>query len=277
MHVHKLLPRFMLHTPAMKRARSRVLEFYAQIHASHTPAQRAGKRRDLVDDLMELHQGDPQFMPETNLGFAFIAPIIAGHYLGSATAFAIYELLANPDLRDRIVAEADALFAGGDPVGADFDVAAIDVTHRFVMETLRLHPVIPIHLRTAMNSFEVEGFEIPAYSGVVSAFTAPHFDEKHFKDPDTFDPERFAKPRNEHKQTVGAYAPFGIGTHTCGGARWTELQMAVNLLMIARHLELEMAPVNYKLKINPLPKLSPDKKFGFRVVRHRYPLEAATA
>ncbi|MCY3756238.1 MAG: hypothetical protein OXG96_00790 [Acidobacteria bacterium] len=42
----------------MKRYKARVLELYAQIHASHTPAQRHGKRRDLVDDLMELHQSD---------------------------------------------------------------------------------------------------------------------------------------------------------------------------------------------------------------------------
>ena len=274
-HVHRILPRFMLRTPTMKRAHSRVLDLYAQIHASHTPAQREGKRRDLVDDLMELHQADPQFLPETDLGFAFIAPIIAGHYLGSATAFAIYELLTNPDLRERIAAEADALFENGKPVAADFDQSAIDVTHRFVMETLRLHPVIPLHLRTAMNTFEIENFEIPAYSTVLVAFPVPHFDEQHFKDPDTFDIDRFAPPRNEHKQTSGAYAPFGVGTHTCGGARWTELQMAINLLLIAHHLELEMVPSNYKLKINPLPKLSPTKKFGFRVVRYRRPIETA--
>ncbi len=143
------------------------------------------------------------------------------------------------------------------------------------METLRLYPVVPIHLRTAMNAFEVEGMEIPAYSTVLVAFSAVHYDEKHFKDPDTFDIDRYAPPRNEHRQASGVYVPFGVGTHMCGGARWTELQMAVNLLLIARHLELEMVPADYKLKINPLPKLSPNRKFRFRVARHRYPIEKA--
>jgi len=272
--IHKFLPHFLLRTPAMKRALKRVLDLYAQIHASHTPAQRAGKRRDLVDDLMDLHYSDPQFLPETDLGFAFIAPIIAGHYLGSQTTFAIYEFIKNPDLRERIAAEADALFANGDPTAADLDVSAIDVTHRFIMETLRVHPVIPIHLRAVMNGFEVEGYKIPPHTTLMVAFTAAHFDERSFKDPDTFDIDRFAPPRSEHKQYPGAYAPFGIGTHTCGGARWSELQLAVNLLLIARHLELEMDPPNYKLGINPIPKMSPDKKFGFRVARHRHPFKA---
>ena len=271
-HVFGLLPKFTLRTPRMKRYKARVLELYTHIHASHTPGQRQGERRDLADDLLELHQADPQFLPETDLGFAFVAAIIAGHYTASATAFAIYELLANPDLRERVVAEADTLFSNGDPVAADLTPAAIDVTHRFIMESLRLHPVISAHRRTAMNSFEIDGLEIPPYSTVLIAFAAPHFLEKHFKDPYKFDIDRYLPPREEHRQ-VGAYAPFGTGTHMCSGRRWTELQMVANLLLVARHLDLEMVPANYKLKINPLPKLSPARSFKFRVKRHRHSIE----
>ena len=270
-HVFGLLPKFVLRTPRMKRYKANILNLYAEIHAAHTPAQREGKRRDLVDDLMDLHQSDPQFLPETDLGFAFIAPIIAGHYTGSEVAFAIYEMLANPDLHEKIVAEADALFADGDPTAKDLTPEAIDVTHRFAMEVLRLHPVIPVHRRTAMNSFEVDGLEIPPYSTVLIAFTAPHFMEKYYKDPDKFDIDRYAPPRDEHRQ-AGAYAPFGTGTHICGGRRWAELQIALNMLLIARHLELELVPRNYKLKLNPFPKLSPAKNFRFRVTRVRHPV-----
>ena len=63
-HVMQILPKFTLHTPRMNHYRKRVLELYAQIHASHTPAQREGKRRDLVDDLMEMHHSDPAFLPK---------------------------------------------------------------------------------------------------------------------------------------------------------------------------------------------------------------------
>ena len=221
-----------------------------------------------------MHYSDPQFLPETDLGFAFIAPIIAGHYLGSEMSFAIYEMLMNPDARERIVTEADALFADGDPTGKDLDVSAIDVTHRFIMETLRLHPVIPMHLRTVMNGFEIEGYKVPPNSTLMVAFTASHFDERFFKDPLKFDIDRFAPPRSEHKQYPGAYVPFGIGTHTCGGARWSELQLAMNLMLMAHHLETGIASEELQARINPIPKMSPDKKFGFRVVRHRYPFEA---
>ena len=270
-HVLGLLPRILLRTPAMRRARNRVFDLYARIHAAHTSAQRRGKRRDLVDDLMALHHSDPQFLPETDLGFAFIAPIIAGHYLGSAATFAVYEMMANPHFRDQLAAEADALFSSGDPTAECLDPARIDVARRFTMETLRLHPVVAMHLRTAMNAFEICGMEVPAYSNVLVAFTASHFDDKHFPKPDNFDIGRYASPRNEHRQ-AGAYVPFGVGTHTCGGAGWAELHLVLNLLLIARHLDLQMVPADYQLRISPLPKLSPDKRFGFRVVRHRHPI-----
>ena len=113
----------------LKRVHARILELYVQIDASHTPAQRQGKRRDLVDDLMKLHQSDPQFLPDTDLGFAFIAPIIAGHYKGSAIAFAIYEMLVNPHLQDRIAAEADARVHHGDVTAASGNADA--PAHRY--------------------------------------------------------------------------------------------------------------------------------------------------
>ena len=273
-HVMQVLPRFTLRTPRMNRYRKRVLELYALIHAAHTPAQREGKRRDLVDDLMDLHHADPQFLPETDLGFAFIAPIIAGHYTGSAMSFTIYELVKNPDLLERIRAEADALFANGDPRGEDLDPAAMDVAHRFIMEVLRIHPVIPIQMRTAMNSFEIDGIEVPAYASVLCGFSATHYMEKHFPEPEKFDIDRYTEPRSEHRQTA-AYTPFGVGTHVCGGARWTELQLVANLLLIARHLDLELVPRDYRLKLSPLPKISPAKSFKFRVTGYRHPLEPA--
>ena len=274
-HVMGVLPSIALRTPAMRRAHRAVLATYAEIHGGHSPAQRENKRRDLVDDLMDLHRSDPQFLPETDLEFAFIAPLIAGHYVGSAMSFALYELMANPDLYERIAAEADALFADGDPDAGSLTMEAIDVTHRFVMENLRLHPVIPVHNRTAANAFEVDGKLVPARSTVMVAYPAAHYMAENFEEPDRFDIDRYAPPRNEHRKR-GAYHPFGIGTHTCLGSRFTELLMVADLLLLARHLELEMVPANYRLKISPLPKFSPDKKFKFRVKRIRHPIAASS-
>ena len=270
-YIVRVLPQIALRTPAMRRAHAAVLALYARIHARHSSEQRQNRRRDLVDDLVDLHSADPQFLPETDLEFAFIAPLIAGQYVGSAMSFALYELMSNPDLYERIAAEADALFANGDPAAADLQMQAIDVTHRFVMENLRLHPVIPVQFRTAANAFEVDGKLVPARSNILVVYPAAHYMAENFQEPDKFDIDRYLPSRNEHRKR-GAYHPFGVGTHTCLGQRFTELMMVADLLLVAHHLELEMVPADYKLKLSPLPKFSPNKRFKFRIKRIRNPI-----
>ena len=138
-----------------------------RIQSVHTPAQRAGSPRNLADDLLSLHASDPQFLPESNLRFAFSAALIASVYLGDALSFAVYAMASQPELYSKIRSEADALFDNGDPGGEDFAPSAIDVTHRFLMECLRLYPIVPMSLRNIMNACVVEDYELPVGSRVV--------------------------------------------------------------------------------------------------------------
>ena len=270
-HVQRSLPKFMLKTPGMKKKRKKIVELFVVIQAAHSPAQRKGKPRDFIDDMISLHDNDPQFLPETDLLFVFVTPMIASIYLGSALAFAIYAMVTHPDLYERAQAEADALFGKGDPGSDELTMSAIDVTHRLIMESHRLYPVIPVTVRHVMNTFDINGFEIPAGTSVLIGTTAPHYLKETFPDPHKFDIDRYLPGREEHKGK-GVYAPFGLGTHTCLGARWVELQMVVNLLMVAYYFQLELRPSKYKMKFNPFPTSAPHKKLKFLVTSQRHPL-----
>ena len=265
--VQGALPAFMLSTPRMKRLRKRVNELRDAITASHTPAQRRGKPRDLADAILELHKNDPQFLPETDITFPLVASMVASIYLGSALAFAVYSMVRHPDLHAKIRREAESLFGNGRELEAeDFSHNSVDVTVRLCMESARLHPVIPLQLRTVMNECVVEGFPIPAQTMLLICQTASHYADDLFKDPLRFDIDRYLPERSEHR-APGAYAPYGLGTHMCLGHRWVELQMVVNMLLIAYHLKLEVVPENYKLGMNPFPTSAPNKKLKFRVAQ----------
>ena len=198
-HIVKILPKFMLKTPNMKRRAKAVDTLLERIQSVHTPAQRAGSPRDLADDILSLHASDPQFVPESNLRFARSAALIASVYLGDAFSFALYAMASQPEIYARIQSEADALFENGDPDGEDFTPASFDVTHRFLMECLRLYPIVPMSMRTVMNSCVVEDYELPVGSRVVIAQTASHYMDDVFPDARTFDIDRYLPPRNEHQ------------------------------------------------------------------------------
>ena len=269
-HIVRALPKFMLSTPGMRRRAKAVDVLLARVQGVHTPAQRAGAPRDLADDLLSLNASDPQFVPESNLRFALSAALIASVYLGDAFSFALYAMASQPELYGKIQSEADALFGNGDPYAEDFTLSAMDVTHRFLMECLRMYPIVPMSIRNVMNSCVVEGYELPGGSRIFIAQTAGHYMPEVFPDPYTFDIDRYSPPRNEHHSP--GYAPNGLGTHTCLGFRWIELQLAVNVLMVAHYFTLKVSPENYRLKINPLPSLKPNSKLKFLIAEQRHEL-----
>ena len=266
-HIVKALPKFTLKTPGMRRRAKSVDVLLERIQGAHTSAQRAGCPRNLADDWLSLHASDPQFVPETNLRFALSAALVASVYLGDSLSFALYAMASQPELYAKIQAEADALFAGGDPKASDYDPSAIDVTHRFIMEMHRLYPVVPMSIRNVMNTCLVGNYELPVGSQVYVAQTAAHFMEEVFPDPYKFDIDRYLPPRDEHLSP--GYAPFGLGTHICLGIRWMELQLTVNLLMIAHYFDLEVHPANYKFKFSPLPSMKPSKRLKFLISGQR--------
>ena len=270
-HIVKILPKFMLKTPGMRRRAKSVDTLLERIQSVHTPAQRADASRNLADDILSLHASDPQFYPESNLRFALSAALIASVYLGDAYSFALYAMASQPELYARIQEEADALFENGDPNPEDLTPSSIDVTHRFLMESLRMYPIVPVSMRHVMNTCVVEGYELPVGAKLVIAQAATHYMDEFFPDATKFDIDRYLPPRNEHHNP--GYAPYGLGTHICLGSRWMETQLAVNVLMVAHHFTLKVSPENYKLKFSPLPSSKPSKKLKFRVAERRHELK----
>ena len=220
-----------------------------------------------MDEYLSLHASDPQFLPECNLRFAFSAALIASVYLGDTLSLIVYAMASQPALYERIRNEADAMFGNGDPDAEAFKPSAIDVTHRFLMECMRMYPIVPMSIRNVMNTCVFEGYELPLGERIHIAPTAAHYMSDVFPDPYTFDIDRYLPSRQEQRSP--GYAPYGLGTHMCLGTRWMELQLAVNLLMLAHYFKIEISPANYKLRFSPFPSLKPSKKLKFVISEQR--------
>ena len=265
-HVARLQPKLMLYRPHVQRAIKRMDELAQRILAAHEPEKRLNKPTDAVDHLLDLHSRDPQFMPATDLHEQVLGPFVAGIDTAAAVcSFMFYELSRQPDLRARVIAEADALFAGGTPTVEALQ--ELDVIHRAAMETMRLHPLSPVLTpRTVSNPFEFAGYQIPAGEKVLVAYTIPLMMPEYFPDPQRFDIDRYTAERAEHRQP-GVYVPFGVGTHSCLGGRLAEALIALNMATIFREAEFALDPPDGKLKTKQ--KLTLQPSFKFRLMRRR--------
>ncbi len=269
--IAKIMPRFMLKTPSMRRLAKATHRIVDRMQRTHTAAQRVGMPEDVVDAYLALHASDPQFLPESDLALPLGAILMTAMYMGDQVGFALYWLLQNPELYERVTAEADALWAEGDPGEDDFSPDRIDVTRRVLMEALRMSPIVAMSMRTVMNTCVVEGYELPVGAQLLIAQTATHYSEEAFPDPWTFDIDRYVPSRDEHKSR--GYAPYGLGTHSCLGSHWANMHMAINLLMLTHHFKIELARPYKRLPMDPLPSQSPSNKLKFRLAEQRHEIQ----
>lgn len=267
-------PGLLMRMPPVRRARRRLDALYATILSNHqTPPGAVGygvpgpaREPDIIDDILEMHRADPQLMPETDLWAACMGPFLAGNdTVSNILTFMLYALLRAPELQEQVRAEADAFFAAGPPTAPG--LRQMDVTHRAAMETLRLYPMV-FPMRIAANSFDFAGYRVPAGARLMIAAGISHFLPELYPDPQRFDIERYTPGRMEHTPP-GAFAPFGLGTHTCLANGFAQAQIMLTMAAIFHAVELTPAPPAYRMKTRFDPMLCPDRRFAFRVTRRR--------
>ena len=257
---------FLYWTPRFRRAAARVDELFRTVVERHSGERRSrgADARDLIDELLDLHESDPSFLTEADLKVSVLGPFIAAlDTVASTCSFMLYALLRDPGLLTRARAEADALFAGGEPAWTD--VAEMDVLHRTALETMRMYPAVPMLVRTVTNSFEFAGYRIEAGEAVMAATTVPHYLPECFPEPDRFDIERYTEARAEHRRPW-AYVPFGLGPHRCLGSGFAEVQILVTVATVLRDVDLALHPSGYRLKTTEVPLPRPHDSFRVRAV-----------
>jgi sterol 14alpha-demethylase len=219
------------------RARIRLEEMVTQIIAERRRAGRTGE--DFLQTLMESRYRDGKPLTEHEITGMLVAALFAGHHTSSVTtAWCIIELCNHPAYLQKVLAELDETFSGGEEVGFH-SLRNIPFTERTVLEALRLHPPLFMLVRVAKEDFVHAGYLIPKGTWVLLSPTVTHRIPELFKNAEVFDPDRFAPPREEDKRDF-AFVPFGGGRHKCMGNAFALLQIKAILAILLRRYEFEL-------------------------------------
>ena len=264
-------PKFLLRNPEYKRAKARVFELgqemIARYHAKKARADDTA--RNFVDDVMEAHEREPDLMPASDLVLTLTGPYVAGlDTVANTTAACIYAVLKHPDVLARVHQEVDAFFASG-PIEEDKVFRELPVMNGAIMEAMRLYPIAVAQMRTAARDFTFCGRQIHEGEMLFVGTSVPHFMEENFPRPETFDVDRYEKPRAEHLKP-GVYSPYGRGPHLCLGKSLADVQMLLTMARIFHKLDLSLERPGYVLKTKTAPTPGPSMDFKVRVngLRH---------
>lgn len=189
---------------------------------------------------------------------AYALTALIGSYESSVNTiiFALYEIASSPDLQRKIEAEFQTI----PDVHTLKDMESFErvkTINDVINEVLRKYPPKQVIKRVCTRPYRVPMGRtpiIPAGMPVFISIIGLHHDEKHFKNPETFQTDRFFSG-DRTPIYPSAYLPFGHGPRQCVGYRLGMLMIKSTLIQIL---------LNYKLKSYTRPTYVRFDGYGFR-------------
>lgn len=221
----------------------RLLEDY---FAERVKEQRSKKGNDLLSVLCHTEDEDGNRFSDEDIVNHMIFLMMAAHDTSTTTATNMaYQLAANPEWQQRCRDESDRLGDGPLDIESLEKLESLDLV---MNESIRLVSPVQWAMRRTVRDTELLGHYIPAGTNVTAFPAVNHRLPELWTDPMTFDPERFAEPRNEHKRHRYAFTPFGGGAHKCIGMTFGQLEIKTIMHRLLRRYRLELPRAAYQAK-----------------------------
>lgn len=211
--------------------------------SSRIGEKRRSESTDMFSVLCHSADEDGQSFTDDQIVSHMIFLMMAAHDTSTSTMTTMaYHLAANPQWQDRM--REESLRIGDGPL----DIEALEKLETYdlvINESLRMMTPLPFNFRQAVRDTDLLGYFIPAGTNVVTWPSINHRLPELWTDPDKFDPERFAEPRNEHKKHRYAFAPFGGGAHKCIGMVFGQLEIKTVMHRLLQNYRLELPRPGY--------------------------------
>uniref|UniRef100_A0A4W4H3U8 Cytochrome P450, family 26, subfamily C, polypeptide 1 n=1 Tax=Electrophorus electricus TaxID=8005 RepID=A0A4W4H3U8_ELEEL len=178
--------------------------------------------------------------------------IFAAHSTtASASTSLILQLMRHPDVAERTRAELEAEGLVLDACGCAEVEDTLDKLNQLtyldyvVKEMLRYLPPVSGGYRTVLQTFELNGYQIPKGWSVMYSIRDTHETAAAYQKPELFDPERFSAERDESKNSRFSYVPFGGGVRMCIGREFAVIVLKTLCVELLATVEWSLATETY--------------------------------
>ncbi len=188
---------------------------------------------------------------------------IAGYIVYALFVELILRLGRDEDLRRRVTEEIRTAAPTG-PLTIE-GLARLPLATRVVFEAKRTAPIVPLAFGKARRSFALGEYQVPEGWDVWWALSLANRDPQIFTSPETFDPQRFADGRAEHKKHRCAYVPQGAEpptSHRCLGLEYSTFVALTFLTILIRGHTFELPEQDFTYDWKRTP---PEPKGGLRL------------
>jgi len=241
-----------------------------------------GKKKDLLALMLQgRDSATGEGLSDENVRYQIITFLIAGHETTSGLlTFAIYLLLKNPRVLNKLRADVDAIL--GQDVPRIEHLAKLRYTEQVLMESLRLWPTASLFgLRPNQDTVIGGKYAVTPQDTLMVLLPNLHRDPKVWgDDAEEFKPERFEADAAA-KLPPNAWKPFGNGQRACIGRAFAMQEAQLVLSMLVQRFDIVADDPAYQLQIAETLTIKPAgffiraKSRGLPAFRARSALDAA--
>ncbi|KAL8521897.1 hypothetical protein ACS0TY_012158 [Phlomoides rotata] len=224
----------------MRRKVDVILDVIVDEHRKKMSGEYDGE--DILDVLLRMQKNKELQFPISNDNIkAVIFDMFTGGTETSTTTvdWAMAELMRNPHVMAKVQSEIREALKGKTSV-EESDVQGLKYIKLVIKETLRLHPAFPLVPRACREEFKVEGYTIPVKTKVMISVWAMGRDPKYWKDPESFQPERFDNISTDFMGNDYEYIPFGAGRRICPGLNFGLANVELPLAQLLYHFNWKL-------------------------------------
>ncbi len=228
--------------------------------------QSGADRGDLLSMLLlaQDEEDDGGRMTDQQLRDEMITIFLAGHETtANALTWTWYLLSQHPTIEEQLHRELSEVLRERTPTFAD--VARLRYTEMVLAESMRLYPPAWATGRLAAVDCEIGGYFVPRKSLVLVSQFVMHRDERYYKDPLRFDPERWTPEARESRPQF-SYFPFGGGPRRCIGEGFAWMEGILLIATLAQSWRMRLVP-HHPVALKPLITLRPKHGMRMTVVR----------
>jgi len=164
--------------------------------------------------------------------------------VSSSIAWAVFCIGRDKRVQGKIFEEINSISEEGFCMES---LTQLKYTECVIKESLRLHPPVPVILRTMDTDVEINNLKIPANTDTAFHLLVMQRDESIWKDAAQFKPERFVDD-SFSKRNPFTYLPFSAGPRNCIGQRYAMMELKIVLFHLLKTFRLEATQEESELK-----------------------------
>jgi sterol 14-demethylase len=219
------------------RARRQLVELMASLIVKRRVS--GDRSDDFLDTLITARFPDGRYLSEDTITGLLLTLLFAGQHTSAVLAtWTGLLLLQNPHHLALILMEQSEVFGGEGMTLAV--LKQLTRLERCIKEAERLHPPLTMLMRKVLQDFKFDAHCVPAGDFVMVSPAVSHRIPEIFAEPCSYDPDRFAPPREEDRRTPNALIGFGGGKHRCIGLAFAYQQIKVIWSVLLQRYSFEL-------------------------------------